>query len=162
MHWSTSIRAVALFEAAKGLIVVVAGFGILALAGRDVEEMAENAVRHLHLNPASHYPQVFLDAVSRADDWGLWKLAAFAAVYATVRFVEAYGLWRERQWAEWFAAVSGAVYIPFEIRGVMHGHGATAVGALLLNIAIVCIMLFAIYRSRRDHRVASTGSSPGR
>jgi uncharacterized membrane protein (DUF2068 family) len=147
MRWSTSIRAVALFEASKGLLVVIAGFGILSLAGRDVEKIAERLVRHLHLNAASHYPKIFLDAVSRVNDWGLWKLALLAALYAAVRFVEAYGLWRQRHWAEWFAALSGAIYIPFEIRGVMRGHGPTAIAALVINVAIVAVMLFALYRS---------------
>lgn len=149
MRWSTSTRAVALFEAAKGLLVVIAGFGVLSLAGRDAQQMAESLVRHLHLNAASHYPQIFLDAVSRVNDWGLWKLALLAAVYAAVRFIEAYGLWRQRHWAEWFAALSGALYIPFEIRGVMRGHGPGAIAALTINVAVVAVMLYALYRSHK-------------
>jgi uncharacterized membrane protein (DUF2068 family) len=149
MQWSTSIRAVALFEAGKGLIVVLAGCGVLSLAHRDIQDIAEDVVDHLHLDAASHYPHIFLDAVSRANDWGLWKLAALAALYAAVRFVEAYGLWRQRHWAEWFAALSGLIYIPFEVRGVMRGHGLPAITALTLNIAIVAMMLFALYRSSK-------------
>ncbi|MCZ7627423.1 MAG: DUF2127 domain-containing protein [Candidatus Methylomirabilis sp.] len=45
-----------------------------------------------------------------------------AAGYASVRFVEAYGLWLERRWAEWFAAVSGGIYIPFEIYELLYGE----------------------------------------
>ena len=45
----------------------------------------------------------------------LWLMAGFAALYATVRFTEAYGLWHGRRWAEWFAALSGAVYVPVEL-----------------------------------------------
>jgi uncharacterized membrane protein (DUF2068 family) len=152
MHWSAGIRAVALFEAAKGLLVVAAGFGVLSLAGRNLQAMAERLLKHLHLNPASHYPEIFLDAVARVNDWGLWKIAILAAVYAAVRFIEAYGLWRQRHWAEWFAALSGAIYIPFEVRGVMRGHGSTALAALVVNVAVVAVMLFALYRSYRLRR----------
>jgi uncharacterized membrane protein (DUF2068 family) len=151
MRWSTSIRAVALFEAAKGLLVVLVGFGLLSLAHSDIADLADDAIDHLHLNPASHYPRIFLDAVTRATDWGLWKLAALAAAYAAVRFVEAYGLWRQRKWAEWFAALSGGIYIPFEVRGVLHGHGATALVALVINVAIVTLMIYALYRSHKVH-----------
>jgi uncharacterized membrane protein (DUF2068 family) len=151
MRWSTSIRAVALFEAAKGALVLLAGFGFLSLAHSDIQDLAEDLLDHLHLNAASHYPHIFLDAVSRANDWGLWKLAALAALYAVVRFVEAYGLWRQRQWAEWFAALSGAIYIPFEIRGVMRGHGLTSIAALTINVAIVAVMLYALYRTHKLH-----------
>lgn len=145
MRWSNSIRAVALFEAAKGLLVVIAGLGALSLFSHGLQQMAESLVRHLHLNFASHYPKIFLDAVSRVGDWGLWKLAALASFYALVRFVEAYGLWRERRWAKWFAALSGAIYIPFEIRGVIHGHGAAA-AALVLNVIVVAVMLLSLCR----------------
>jgi uncharacterized membrane protein (DUF2068 family) len=151
MRWSTSIRAVALFEAAKGALVVGAGFGVLSLAHRDLELVGLGILRHFHLNPASHIPRIFLEAMAKANDLQLWKLAAFALGYALIRFVEAYGLWRQRHWAEWFAALSGAVYIPFEIRGLMHGHGWTAAVALALNVAIVALMLLALYRSSRVH-----------
>jgi uncharacterized membrane protein (DUF2068 family) len=151
MRWSTSIRAVALFEAAKGALVLLAGFGVLSLVHSDIQDMAEDLLDHLHLNPASRYPHIFLDAVTRVNNWGLWKLAALAAGYAAVRLVEAYGLWRQRLWAEWFAALSGAIYVPFEIRGVMHGHGLTAVVALTINVAIVVVMLYALYRTHKLH-----------
>ncbi len=36
-------------------------------------------------------------------------------VYSGARSVEAYGLWFERRWAEWFALISGAIYLPVEI-----------------------------------------------
>jgi uncharacterized membrane protein (DUF2068 family) len=151
MRWSTSIRAVALFEAAKGALVLLAGFGVLSLVHSDIQDMAEDLLDHLHLNPASRYPHIFLDAVTRVNNWGLWKLAALAAGYAAVRLVEAYGLWRQRLWAEWFAALSGAIYVPFEIRGVMHGHGLTAAVALTINVAIVVVMLYALYRTHKLH-----------
>jgi ATP/maltotriose-dependent transcriptional regulator MalT len=32
---------------------------------------------------------------------------------------EAYGLWRERHWAEWLAAVSATIYIPVEIHEIV-------------------------------------------
>lgn len=32
-----------------------------------------------------------------------------------MRFVEAYGLWRERRWANWLAAISEGIYLPVEI-----------------------------------------------
>jgi uncharacterized membrane protein (DUF2068 family) len=155
MRWSTSIRAVALFEAAKGALVLLAGFGVLSLAHRDIQDMAEDLIDHLHLNAASHYPHIFLDAVTRAHDWGLWKLAGLAALYSVVRFVEAYGLWRQRPWAEWLAALSGVLYVPFEIRGVMQGHGLTSIVALAINVAIVAVMLYALYRTHKlRHRLA--------
>jgi hypothetical protein len=47
---------VAAFEAAKGLLVLAAGFGLLSLLHKDVQVLAERFVDRLHLNPAKRYP----------------------------------------------------------------------------------------------------------
>src|SRR5678815_3895868 len=93
----TAMRTVALFEAAKGALVLLAGLGLLALINRDVQAIAEHLVRLSHLNPAAHYPRIFVDAASHVTNQRLWLLAAAAAAYALVRGVEAYGLWYERR-----------------------------------------------------------------
>jgi uncharacterized membrane protein (DUF2068 family) len=66
-----------------------------------------------HLNPARHYPRVFIEAACQATDARLWLLAGAAILGAIFEFVEAYGLWRERRWAGWFAAATGALFSPW-------------------------------------------------
>ena len=144
-----AIRAVAILEGAKGAIVLLAGLGVLSLIHHDVQHVADQIVRHTHLNPARHYPQIFLHAAARVTDRGLWWLAAGAAAYCLVRFVEAYGLWRQRAWAEVFAAASGAIYLPFEIYRLTRGESNLAIVALVLNLAVVAFMLYALWTRRR-------------
>src|SRR5215813_12208019 len=103
------LKAAAIFEALKGLLVILAGFGLLALVHRDAQTFAESLALRLHLNPARHYPRVFIEAAGRLTDARLWLLAAGAFAYSTLRFAEAYGLWRARPWAEWIGIVSGGV-----------------------------------------------------
>lgn len=143
-----TVRAVALFEAAKGTLVVVSGFGALSLVHHDVRRYAEQLVGHLHLNPAKHYPQIFIDAAANLTAPRLLVLAALAASYGLVRFVEAYGLWRGRRWAEWFAAVSGAIYIPFEVFELYRRASWLSLGALVVNVLVVGLMVNALRRAR--------------
>jgi uncharacterized membrane protein (DUF2068 family) len=145
---SSEIRIVALFEAAKGGLVLLAGFGALALIHHDVQRFADRLVDHMHLNAARHYPHIFLDAAAHVTDTRLWLLAAFAATYGLVRLVEAYGLWHGRRWAEWLAAVSGCIYIPYEIYHLFHRATWISVGALALNVFIVGMMINALLRER--------------
>ena len=140
------IRLIAVFEAAKGALVIVAGFGLLALLHRNLQDVAEQLVSHLHLNPAKHYPRIFIEAAAHVSDTRRWWLALFAAAYGLVRGVEAYGLWHQRRWAEWFAALSGGIYIPFEIYELVTRASWLSFGALLVNIAIVLLMLQALRR----------------
>lgn len=144
---SSALRLVALLEAGKGLLVLSAGFGLLSLVHRDVQSFAEHLVTHSHLNPAARYPRIFIDAVSRLNDSRLMLLAAGAAAYAAVRFVEAYGLWFARRWAEWFAVASGALYIPFELLELTRRSTWIGLALVLVNAAVVGFMLYCVLRS---------------
>lgn len=140
------MRTVAVFEATKGTLVLLAGIGALSFLHRDFQPLAERLVAHLHLNPARHYPRIFIDAAAQVTDKKLWLLAAFATVYGVARLVEAYGLWQGSRWAHWFAAISGGVYIPFEILELLQGVTWLSLGALVVNGAIVALMLQALRR----------------
>jgi uncharacterized membrane protein (DUF2068 family) len=143
---SRGLHIVALFEGAKGLLVLVAGFGLLTFIHRDVHEAALRLVEHLHLNPASHYPQVFLDLTERINDTRLWSMAMAATVYSAVRMVEAVGLWLRKAWAEWFAVLTGGLYIPIEIYEVVRSVTWPRVTVLVVNLGVVCYLLFVLAR----------------
>src|SRR5260221_14376396 len=107
-----TMRAIAVFEGAKGAIVLAAGLGLLSLLHRDLQEAGRNLIAHLHLNPASRYPQIFLDAAARTSDSRLVLLACGAAVYSAVRLGAGSGLLLGRGSAQWFFASAGAPYVP--------------------------------------------------
>ena len=144
-----SIRLIALFEAFKGILVLAAATGLLSLVHKDAYSTAAKLVAHMHLNPASRYPQIFLDAASHLQDSRIVLLALGAAAYALLRLVEAYGLFRQRAWAEVLAAFSGAVYLPMELFELFHEVTALRIALLLANAAVVAVMVGALLRRRR-------------
>ncbi len=144
----TAVQAAAAFEAMKGAVVLLAGTGLLSLVHRDVHAAAARLVEHAHLDPASHYPTIFLDAAARVTDSRLMLLAAGAATYSIVRLIEAYGLFRERAWAEVLAAVSGGIYVPFEVFELVRKPTWHGVALLLLNLIVVGVMVRALQRRR--------------
>jgi uncharacterized membrane protein (DUF2068 family) len=149
---AAGVRAVAVFEALKGTVVLLAGFGLLALVHRDLEDLAERLVRHSHLNPASHYPRVFIEAAAHTNDSRLRGLAALAFAYSVVRFVEAYGLWHMRAWAEWFAILSGCIYLPIELYELVKQPTHLRGLVLFFNAVIVAYLLYV--RLSRTGRAA--------
>jgi len=144
------LHVVSIFEAGKGVLVLIAGFGLLAYVHQDLHLAAEELVRHFHLNPASHYPRIFIDLADHATDGRLWLLAVSAFLYASVRFVEAYGLWMRRTWAEWFGLLSGGMYVPIELFEVARGATWPKVTVLVVNAGIVGYLAYVLYRSRRS------------
>ena len=149
MNQRGTIRLIAFFEAAKGLLVLLAGVGLLSLLHRDLHDIAIRLVHHAHLNPASRYPQIFIDAASNTHDSRLMLLAFGAATYAAIRSAEAYGLFFEKAWAEFLAAGSGAIYIPFELNRFIRQPTWLGATLFMVNVAIVAIMVRALILRRK-------------
>ena len=141
------LRAVALFEACKGLLVLFAGLALFSLIHQNIQLVAEQLVGHLHLNPAKHIPKVLLEAAGNLTDHRIVLLALLALLYSSMRFVEAYGLWFGRRWAEWFALVSGTVYLPIELYELAKGFSGLKIGFVLANLVIVSYMAVMLKRN---------------
>ena len=150
MRLSSALRTVALLEAGKGALVLLVGFGLLSLIHHDVQRFAERLIAHTHLNPAARYPRIFIDIASQLTDGRLLLIAAGAAIYSIVRFIEAYGLWHARPWAEWFAAISGGIYIPFELFELYERVTWLSLGAAILNLTIVAVMLYCVFHANQE------------
>lgn len=151
----SGIRTVALFEATKGILVLLVGGGVLSLGPRHAQHLAEAFMRHLHFNLPHRYPHIFFDLAQDVTNTKLWMFAGVAFAYASIRLVEAYGLWRQRQWAEWFAVASGSIYLPVEAYELIRGVSWIKVSALTINIVIVAYMAYAVGRQRR-YKAAQT------
>jgi uncharacterized membrane protein (DUF2068 family) len=144
------LKVAAILEASKGVLVLVAGFGLLTYIHKDLHLAAVELVRHFHINPASHYPQVFLDLSARMNDTGLWAMAAAAGIYAVIRLAEAVGLWLDRRWAEWFGILSGSIYIPVEIFELTRSVTWPKVTVTMVN-AVVIVYLLGHVITHRHH-----------
>jgi len=152
------VRTVATIEMAKGVVVVLAGLGVFSMRHKDVWGAAESFLEFFHANPYNHYVGVFIGLVYKFSDIHLWKIALVASLYALVRFVEAYGLWYLRPWAEWLAFASGTIYIPFELADfIRHPHWFPAL-VLTVNLVIVFYML-SLRLEARQKRLDAQASS---
>lgn len=149
--FGAQLRIVAVFEFAKGALVLIAGLGLLAFVHRDIEDVVEELLLHLHLNPASHVPGIFVALAKRVASMDLWLLAIGAALYAAVRIAEGYGLWNDREWAEWLGAASGLIYVPFELYALAKGVTPVKLATLGFNLLVVAVLADALLRRRRRH-----------
>ncbi len=131
------LRTIAMIEAVKGLFVLLVAVALLHNLHKNLGEAAANLVRDLHINPEWQYGRIFIEAADKLDDGKVWAMASAALGYSAMRIVEAYGLWNRRVWAEWFALVSGALYIPFEIYEVILRRTWLPWALLSMNVLIV-------------------------
>jgi uncharacterized membrane protein (DUF2068 family) len=146
------MRLVAMFEFAKGALALAAGAGLLAFVHRDIRNVVGELLLHLHLDPARRIPGIFVLLAERVASIDLWLLAVGAALYSVVRFAEAYGLWRNRKWAQWLGAVSGAIYVPFELYALTKGVTPLKLATLGINLLVVAVLSEALWRERSSVR----------
>ncbi|WP_454767184.1 DUF2127 domain-containing protein [Cupriavidus campinensis] len=140
------LKGIALFEAAKGALVILAGIGLVALLHRDAQALAEAIVGRFHINPASHYPTIFLSLLAHPTDGRLWAIGGSAAVYALMRFAEAYGLWRGFAWGNWIGVWSGGIYIPVELYEAIRHPTWLHVGLVVANAFVVAYLALGLAR----------------
>ena len=172
-----AVRGVALIEFLKGSAILLIGAGFAAALHRehDIEDLAVTLLYALHLGNHPHLSAVFLRAADRLENTNLVLFAMAAGVYSLLRFVEAYGLWNGRGWAEWFALIAGAAYLPLEVYELFRRVTPVRLGILAVNLLIVACMGWVRWtahstpnlhrksfgKRRRDHASVRSGADSG-
>jgi uncharacterized membrane protein (DUF2068 family) len=149
----TGLRTVATFEATKGVLALALAITLFVVRDH-IEDVAAELLYHLHIGFEHRWAQRLLHGASTFDERRIWGVMAGAFSYAAVRFTEAWGLWHQRVWAEWFALLSGALYLPLEIVAIFEHPHWVAITLLVSNLAIVLYMLEIRVREVRLQRKA--------
>lgn len=143
-----ALRAIALFEAAKGLGALAISLGLLTLVHSDLQGVVVNLLGTVGMDPAAHYPAMllhFVDVFAAADKV---PLVLVVAAYVAVRLSEAWGLWFQRPWGEWLGALSGALYVPLEVRHLLAKQNWASFLILSFNVAVVAYLGWLLWRRR--------------
>lgn len=143
-----ALRTIAFFEALKGATALAASLGFLSLLHRDLYHIAEALISHFGLQPGDHYPSLILHEAQVLQDANLRLLVLLAAGYVLLRFSEAYGLWNGRTWAQWLGALSGALYVPFELWHLMYRPSVAGTVVLAVNLLVVGFLAAELWRER--------------
>lgn len=154
------LRTVATIEFVKGVLVTLAALGFVEVirSNIDLEDAAQNLLYFLHIDPDRHISQAFVDAAGRMMDANIATVLAIAFVYSGLRFIEAYGLWRQRVWAEWLAIVSGAIYLPFELYNLVRRPSTMHWVILLINIVVVLYIAWVRWDDVTSHRPSAVSA----
>jgi len=145
---SESIKAVAVYEVVKGIGAIL-GAGALWSWHTDLDHWLKTAT--------SSWEQTFgqllapqIDSVVRiaqqaSKNWSLFLLLIFA--YASLRFLEAYGLWHDKTWAYWFGVLGYCIFIPIEVYYlIISPFDWFKLGILIFNLIIIMV----VYRSMKQ------------
>ena len=143
------LRSIAVFETVKGLLGLAAAIAILTITHKDISDLAERAMNAVHLNPDSRIADWIFNATDRATPRGLMMIAIGGFAYALIRFAEAYGLWHAKVWAEWFALISGCLYLPLEVFQLVKHANLFKWSVLAINLMVVIYIALIRMESHR-------------
>jgi uncharacterized membrane protein (DUF2068 family) len=150
------LRGIALFEAGKGLLAVMLAVWLLSLLHKDIQDVAEHLLHFLHrifrLNPDGHLARSIIRGARRVTPGNLHLWIGGTILYSIVRFVEAVGLWLEKQWAEWFALISGCLYLPIEIYELAHHATPIKWAIFATNLLIVAYLAWLLRDLHNDRK----------
>jgi uncharacterized membrane protein (DUF2068 family) len=94
---------------------------------------------------------VALHAAGELNNTNIVFVALAGLLYSAIRFVEAYSLWHSYRWTEWFALVSGAIYLPFELYEFITKTSVFSGALFLLNLAIVAYLFYRLKKPHSHH-----------
>ena len=82
------------------------------------------------------------------------SIVLLGLAYVAVRWIEAWGLWNDKAWGEVLGAVSGAIYVPFELTHLLERPSWISAGVLLSNVALVVYLVWVLLRRRKAEAAA--------
>lgn len=145
-HAHPGLHAIAIFEAAKGLLALLAASGLEILGPAPLKRWLHELTSHFQLDP-HHGAMDWLSNAVNPDSVHL--AASIGLIYALLRFVEAWGLWRVRTWASWLGCISAAVYLPLDLKLLIQHPGRLSVTVLAVNLLVVWVLARDLLKRRR-------------
>ena len=148
-----TLRAIAVFEAVKGVAALAAIVGVIDLMHHDVRHLAIELIGHFGQDPHARYPSILLHYANLLPGANVRSLVFLAIGYILLRLLEAYGLWNDRAWGERLAALSGGLYIPFEITHLVHQPSVISVVILAGNVFLVSFLVIQLWRRHKNDAI---------
>ena len=140
------LHAIAVLEGVNGVLALLVAASVILLTGEDLHTIVQQDVNLGPLSFSIHHIRTVLLFVEKLMQNNLILVVVIALMYASFRFVMAFGLWHRLRWTEWFAFISGSLYIPFEIYALYHQLNVINVSILLFNLAIVSYLYWVLRR----------------
>lgn len=141
------LQVVAMVEAAKGLMALLAASGLELLGPAPLRRGVEMLIARFQLDPQQG-AMAWLGRAINPDSVHI--AAAIALVYGGIRVAESWGLWRGKAWASWLGCIGAALYLPFDLYALVAHPVWLSVAVLGINLLVVWVLGRDLYARRRE------------
>ena len=148
-HAQPGFHLLALFEGLKGVLALVAAASLEIMGPQPLQDLVAGLITKFNLDPHSGPLPTLLHAINPA---AVHFAALVLVMYAAVRLLEAWGLWRAKAWASWLGCVSAALYLPLDLYAIVKHPGWASWLLLAVNVLVVWVLARDIGKRRALHR----------
>jgi uncharacterized membrane protein (DUF2068 family) len=158
--------AIGVLKVLKGLMLVIAGIGVLSLMHRDAAETIKHWIEYVRIDPHDRLIDHFLERIAGVSHRTLRRLGVGTLLYAAVFCTEGVGLLLRKHWAEYMTAGVTTSFLPIELYELIVHPSIVKTLVIALNVAIVVYLALEIRRERALRHGApslpgaSRGSTP--
>jgi uncharacterized membrane protein (DUF2068 family) len=144
-HAQPGLHVIALIEAIKGSLAVLAASGLELLGPAPLQRWVHALITRFELDPQHGALALFAQKINLgAVHWA----AAAVMVYGLLHLFEAWGLWRAKAWASWLGCIAAALYLPLDLYALWNHRGWPAIAVLAINLLVVWVLARDIVRRR--------------
>jgi uncharacterized membrane protein (DUF2068 family) len=137
---------IGLFKTGKAFLFVALGIGMLKLIDKDIDDIFRDLILKLHIDAEHRFIQHILTHLSVISNHTLQQLSMVSFIFSALLFVEAIGLFAQKVWAEFMTIAETSLFIPFEIYEIIRHGTLVKVVIMIVNMAIVGYLVWAIAR----------------
>ena len=145
------ILLIAAFKLAKGLLLLVAGLGVLRLLHRDVAVTATHWVHALRVDPNNLFIHRFLERLLGVSRRRLEEIGVGTFIYAAVFLTEGTGLALGKRWGEFFTIIVTGSFLPFEVYELSRRVTAVRCVVVAINVAVLLYLIARVRKYRHRH-----------
>jgi uncharacterized membrane protein (DUF2068 family) len=145
------LKAIACLKLLRGSVAIAIGVSLLQVHAHLQSNSWEDHpfLKNLALNDP--FFQLLTSYLAKLTQGQIFSVSVLAISLGTLRWMEAYGIWLNKNWACYLAVFTGFIYIPFEINELLNQFSWMIFVILIINVIIV---LYLIHIVRLNKRVA--------
>jgi uncharacterized membrane protein (DUF2068 family) len=106
----------------KGIMLILIGIAVYALAGRNLPDLFDRFLRFVHLDPEGRFFSDLSDQLATLTAANVKRAALLPFVYGFFLMIGGTGLAMRAKWAIWLAIGESAFFIPIEIYELVRQH----------------------------------------
>lgn len=146
------IRLIAAERIVRSILLLFAGGYLLTHLGTDFGKLADHIARAVELDPRRPFVRHIIDRLHRLHASTIVITGIAALGYGVLELVEGVGLWLDQLWAEYLTVIATSLLIPLEVYELIHKPSLLKAAGIVINIAIVAYLVYALRKRLREER----------